>query len=164
MDAADLDTSLLDRIWDRVRSRLPPAPPPRTSGRPRRDDRACLDGIVYFFHTGCTWRDLPSRFPAGATCWRRHAEWVEAGVRETVWADVQDELAAAGLSGARQFASSVPVWSAAGVPVSTDSLRYEEQELLDLRRRAEERRDVATFDRLTEELNRVRPAYASRGW
>ena len=86
-----------DRLWERVRPlRPPPAPKPK-GGRPRADDRACFDGIVFVLRNGLRWEDVPERFPSGPTCWRRHAEWTGDGVWEGVWRAVLDERAEAGV-------------------------------------------------------------------
>ena len=41
-------------------------PPPAGGGRPRRDPRIVLEGILRVMRTGIPWRDLPTRFPRGA--------------------------------------------------------------------------------------------------
>ena len=86
-----------DRLWERVTPRLPPPAPKPRGGRPRADDRACFEGIVFVLRNGLRWRDLPDRFPSGVTCWRRHAEWTGDGVWESLWRAVLDELAEAGV-------------------------------------------------------------------
>jgi transposase len=91
------EKELNDRLWVRVRPLLPAYTPSPKGGRPRADDRACFEAIVYVLRNGLRWRDLPERFPSAATCWRRHAEWTGDGVWEDVWRAVLDELAEAGL-------------------------------------------------------------------
>ena len=44
-------------------------------GRPRQDDRAVLNGILWILRTGAPWHDLPERYPAYQTCHRRFQEW-----------------------------------------------------------------------------------------
>jgi transposase len=41
-------------------------------GRPFRDHRRVLEGIVFRYRTGCAWRDLPAEFGAWQTGWKRH--------------------------------------------------------------------------------------------
>ena len=52
-------TNLTDAPWDRQR----PLPPPRkpSTGRPAKDHRTVLDGILWIWRTGCPWRCLPER-------------------------------------------------------------------------------------------------------
>jgi transposase len=40
-------------------------------GRPWRDRREVLNGILYILRTGAPWADLPERYPAYQTCHRR---------------------------------------------------------------------------------------------
>lgn len=93
MPTAAMEAALLDRLWERVGPLLPPAKPMPKGGRPRVDDRACLEGIVYVLRNGLRWRDVPAKYPSGPTCWRRHMEWTGEGVWESVWAIVLQELA-----------------------------------------------------------------------
>ena len=53
-------------------------------GRPRVDDRAILNGILWILRTGAPWHDMPNRYPPYQTCHRRFQEWVEKGVFEEV--------------------------------------------------------------------------------
>ncbi|MFB9494985.1 transposase [Nonomuraea dietziae] len=54
----------------------------RHPGRKRLDDRLALQGILFVLHTGIAWEHLPQElgYGSGMTCWRRLAEWNEAGV------------------------------------------------------------------------------------
>jgi transposase len=52
-----------------------PAATPTRTGRPRSDDRALLNGILYVLSTGCRWSDMPRAYGAPETAWRRHKEW-----------------------------------------------------------------------------------------
>ena len=62
-------------------------------GRPRADDRACFEGVLWVLLTGLAgrgWKNLPDKFPSPATCWRRLAEWRAAGVwLDALWGAVQ---------------------------------------------------------------------------
>ena len=75
-------------------SRLsPPATPRRPDGRgrPWRDPRAVLNGILWILRTGASWKDLPERYPPYQTCHRRFQHWVRSGVFEqTLQAFVSD--------------------------------------------------------------------------
>ncbi|WP_456294371.1 IS5 family transposase [Streptomyces chartreusis] len=54
----------------------------RHPGRKRHPDRLVFQGILFVLHTGISREHLPQEpgFGAGMTCWRRLAEWTEAGV------------------------------------------------------------------------------------
>ncbi len=53
-------------------------------GRPWRDSRAVLNGILWILRTGAQWADLPERYPPYQTCHRRFQRWVRDGTLERV--------------------------------------------------------------------------------
>lgn len=71
-----------DKLWNEVKSLLPPEKPKPLGGRPRVDDRASLPGIVSVLRNGMPWRRVPADLGCGSgvTCWRRRHEWTRAGV------------------------------------------------------------------------------------
>jgi transposase len=83
---------LTDEQWQRVAPHLPAHPPSRKGGRPRADDRECLEGILWLLRTGARWQDIPVDLPSGSTCWRRLQEWATEEVLEQVQAILIDEL------------------------------------------------------------------------
>lgn len=57
---------------------LPPQKP--RVGRPRRDQRAVLDGILWVLGTGSSWRDVPrERFGPWETVYGRYRELLKEG-------------------------------------------------------------------------------------
>ena len=72
---------LKDEQW-RILEPLIPEPPRRADGRgrPWRDDREVLNGILWVLRTGAPWQDVPDRYPSPATCHRRFQQWVRSGV------------------------------------------------------------------------------------
>jgi transposase len=54
-------------------------------GRPRTDNRKCLNGILFVLKTGIPWADLPPEYGSPSTCWRRFDEWSAAGVWDQIW-------------------------------------------------------------------------------
>ena len=73
---------MTDEMWEEIRWHLPAA---ARTGRPRWDDRAVLESILWLLRTGARWRDLPVDGPSPATCWRRLRDWEERGVWEAIW-------------------------------------------------------------------------------
>ncbi|GEC10794.1 hypothetical protein SSP24_84490 [Streptomyces spinoverrucosus] len=70
----------------------------RYPGRKRIDDRKRLHGVLFVLYTGIQWEYLPPQelgFGSGSTCWRRLAEWQEAGVWEKLQRVLLDRLRAA---------------------------------------------------------------------
>nr|WP_256095538.1 IS5 family transposase [Streptomyces sp. EN23] len=72
-----------DELWAVVEPLLPKVERRvRYPGRKRHPDRLVFQGILFVLHTGMAWEHLPQElgFGSGMTCWRRLAEWTEAGV------------------------------------------------------------------------------------
>ena len=60
--------------------------PPFKMGRPRADQRKCLDGMIYRARTGCQWNQLPEKFGSDSTVHRTIQRWDSKGVFDAVWA------------------------------------------------------------------------------
>jgi transposase len=90
-----------DELWEIVEPLLPPPPRSPRGGRPRSvPDRNCLAGIIYMIRASIPWELLPAgELGCGsyATCWRRFAEWTEAGVFETLHLVLLDQLGEQGM-------------------------------------------------------------------
>ncbi|WP_347106558.1 IS5 family transposase [Streptomyces sp. ZL-24] len=72
-----------DELWAVIEPLLPKVERRvRHPGRKRHPDRQVFQGILFVLHTGIAWEHLPQElgFGSGMTCWRRLAEWTEAGV------------------------------------------------------------------------------------
>lgn len=65
-------------------------------GRPFRDHRQVIEGIVYRFRTGVAWRDLPESFGPWQTIWKRHKRFSTDGTWDKVHARLVAEADAAG--------------------------------------------------------------------
>jgi transposase len=51
---------LTDAAWERIEPLMPSSDGQR--GRPFRDHRQVVEGIIYRLRTGIAWRDLPATF------------------------------------------------------------------------------------------------------
>lgn len=71
-------------------------PKPAATGRPRRDARMVLDGILWVLRTGSPWRDVPSEFGAWKTCWRMFDEWNADGTLSEILHRLQAAFVSAG--------------------------------------------------------------------
>ena len=81
---------LTDEKWERVRPLLPPQKP--RVGRPRRDQRTVLDGILWVLNTGSSWRDVPrERFGAWETAYGHYREWCKDGRWQRVLEALRDD-------------------------------------------------------------------------
>jgi transposase len=73
-------------------------------GRPFRDHRQVVEGIIYRFQAGIPWRDLPACFGPWQTVWKRHRRFSADGTWDRVHADL---LATADAVGDLDWAASV---------------------------------------------------------
>ena len=73
---------LTDAQWELIAPLLPAR---KRRGRPRAEDRATLNGILYVLRSGCRWQDIPRQYGAPNTCWRRLSHWQGDGTWERVW-------------------------------------------------------------------------------
>src|SRR5690606_1395956 len=55
---------------------------PDSRGRPWRDSREVLNGILWVLRTGAQWSEMPGRYPPYQTCHRRFQQWRKAGVMD----------------------------------------------------------------------------------
>jgi transposase len=72
---------LTNEQWRRIQPLVPPMRrKPGGRGRPPREPREVLNGILWILRTGAPWKDLPERYPPYQTCHRRFQQWTRAGV------------------------------------------------------------------------------------
>jgi transposase len=72
---------LTDREWGLIRDLFPP---PARTGRPPRDRRQVVDGILWILRTGAPWRDLPEEFGPWGTVWDLFDTWNADGTLDTI--------------------------------------------------------------------------------
>src|SRR6516162_9503437 len=86
---------LTDEQWEAVRSSIPEPEQQRTTergGRPWRDPRDVLNGILWVLRTGAPWADLPRRYPPYQTCHRRFQRWVADRTLPKILAGLRHDL------------------------------------------------------------------------
>ena len=76
---------LTDAQCARIAKLLPKPKAKPKGGRPRANDRDVMEGILWVLRSGARWRDMPERYPAYATCWRRLGEWERADLWLSLW-------------------------------------------------------------------------------
>ena len=88
---------LTDEQWA-VLAPLIPEPPRREDnrGRPWKDTREVMDGVLWILRSGARWQDLPGRFPPYQTCHRRFQQWVREGTLRKVLEALAEDLRARG--------------------------------------------------------------------
>jgi transposase len=76
---------LTDEQWDFIGPFLPTLGRRKDGrGRPWRENRAVLNGILWILRTGAPWADLPDHYPSYQTCHRRFQQWVQSGVLKDI--------------------------------------------------------------------------------
>jgi transposase len=86
---------LTEEQWRAVERLFPSAErrgPGRQGGRPWRDPRDVLNGVLWVLRTGAPWVDLPGRYPPYQTCHRRFQRWVKMGILPKVLAALRRDL------------------------------------------------------------------------
>jgi transposase len=73
MDLTDQQWTIIEPLFEEKRR-------PDGRGRPWRDARAVLNGVLWVLRTGASWHDLPDRYPPYQTCHRRFQQWRKNGV------------------------------------------------------------------------------------
>ena len=85
---------LSDVVWEQIEPLLPSSDGRR--GRPFRDHRQVVEGIVYRYRTGIPWRDLPVVFGPWQTVRKRHHRFCTDGTWDRVLTQVLTDADAAG--------------------------------------------------------------------
>src|SRR5215475_7738929 len=81
---------LTDEQWNLVKRHIP-CRTART-GRPARDPRVMLNGIMWILCTGAPWRDLPERFGPWQTVYDHFRNWRRGGVFDRIVEALQIKL------------------------------------------------------------------------
>jgi transposase len=82
MAATDRYQQLTDAQWARLEPLLPSSDGRR--GRPFRNSRQILEGVIYRYRTGIPWRDLPEHFGPWQTVWKRHRRYTVDGTWDRI--------------------------------------------------------------------------------
>jgi len=76
---------LTDSEWERIKSFFPEKPE-GSPGRPPKDTRPILNGVIWLARSGAPWRDLPERYGPWQTVYTRFQEWLKSGIIEKIFA------------------------------------------------------------------------------
>lgn len=87
---------LTDAQWEAIKQYVPGPERRGTSakgGRPWRDPRDVLHGILWVLRTGAPWADLPrTKYPPYQTCHRRFQKWEREGVLDRILRAIARDL------------------------------------------------------------------------
>jgi transposase len=88
-----MEIAVTDAQWKKVADKISRQ---GVMGRPRADDRRCLNAILYVLITGCRWNDLPREYGHDSTAWRRLRRWAQDGTLLRLWRHLLRDLDAGG--------------------------------------------------------------------
>lgn len=84
---------LTDEQWVVIQPLIPVLPKREDGkGRPWRDSREIMNGILWILRTGAAWQDIPDRYPPFQTCHRRFQQWVRSGIFENILEALANDL------------------------------------------------------------------------
>lgn len=95
MATTDRYQQLTDDQWARIEPLLPSSDDRR--GRPFRNSRQILEGVIYRYRTGIPWRDLPEHFGPWQTVWKRHRRYTVDGTWDRILQSLLADADADGL-------------------------------------------------------------------
>lgn len=75
---------LTDDEWNRIVDLLPPENTGK-QGRPRKNNRTILNGIIWIARSGAPWRDLPERYGPWETVYSRFRKWIDDGILDNIF-------------------------------------------------------------------------------
>jgi len=87
---------LTEAQWEVLKPLFAPKQRPDGRGRPWRDARTVLNGILWVLRTGAPWHDLPDRYPPYQTCHRRFQQWQRDGTLTRLLHALAEDLRARG--------------------------------------------------------------------
>jgi transposase len=77
--------AIADEHWERFEPFLCP-PKQEKRGRPGKDARTVLNGILWILKTGAPWRDMPKTFGAWQTIYKHFNKWAQLSVWQEILA------------------------------------------------------------------------------
>ena len=75
---------LSNEEWARIKSLLPPENTGK-KGRPRKDNRIMLNGMLWIARSGCQWRELPEYYGNWQGVYTRFRKWRDEGILEQIF-------------------------------------------------------------------------------
>ncbi len=80
----DVNYDLTDEQWKRIQPLLPPEYTGK-KGRPGKDNRIMLNGMLRMNPSGAQWRQLPKCYGPWQSVYARFAKWRDDGLLETIF-------------------------------------------------------------------------------
>lgn len=70
--------------WERIKPLLPPETTGKR-GRPRKDNRTMVNGMLWIARSEAQWRELPEAYGPRQSVYARFAKWCDDGTLEMVF-------------------------------------------------------------------------------
>lgn len=93
----EVNYDLTEGQWERIQPLLPPEKTGK-KGRPRKDNRMMLNGMLWMNHSGAQWRQLPKRYGPWQSVYARFAKWCSDGIWEHVFSALNQDADTENLS------------------------------------------------------------------
>jgi transposase len=92
---------LSDAQWSILEPHLPKNS--SNGGRPWKDHRQVINGILWKLNTGAQWRDIPERYGSWQTIYDRYSYWRKIGLWDQLMRTLLGELRKRGLLESERF-------------------------------------------------------------
>ena len=76
---------LIDSQWDKIKPYFEVV---KKNGRPYKNVRNTVNGIVWILKSGAPWRDLPTRYGEWNTVYKCFSKWQEQGLFEKIFEEL----------------------------------------------------------------------------
>ena len=86
---------LTDEQWNAIEPHFPAEELQGTTargGRPWRDPRDVVNGVLWILRTGAPWADMPARYPPYQPCHRRFQAWIANGTLHQALRTLAEDL------------------------------------------------------------------------
>lgn len=81
---------LTNEEWNRIKDLLPPENTGK-KGRPRKDNRVMMNGMLWIARSGCQWRELPEHYGKWQGVYTRFRKWSKDGILGEVFTALSAE-------------------------------------------------------------------------
>lgn len=78
---------LTDEEWERIEKLIPK----NKMGRPRKDDRLILNGMIWLARSGAGWEDMPERYGSWKTVYSRFCKWRDDGTLLNIFKTLNED-------------------------------------------------------------------------
>ena len=75
---------LTDYEWEQIKDLLPPENTGKR-GRPSKNNRIMLNGMIWIARSGVPWRDLPERYGPWESVYSRFRKWIDDGILDNIF-------------------------------------------------------------------------------